>query len=368
MTEYIYCTQCGAKNAATNNFCTACGQSLVSSSVHHDQETRQTQAPNASFIDNTTKQLNRWTGEDKSVSLNVASMFGGIFEHHTQQDAEEIFIAGTFKTTPSLAEVSDAPVRPWLFSRILMLFVVVIGLFLSALMFFQGEKTYPGLVFISSCAIPFSLLILFFEINVFKNISIYVTMKVFLLGGAFSLLTTLFLYSIVGASNFSIVEAILIGLVEETGKLIIVIYYVEHYNLSHIFNGMLIGAAVGAGFAAFENAGYAQDYGISVLLIRSIGSLGTHTLWCAILGAALVIVKRDHHFDSSMLVDPHFINFFIFVVTLHAVWDMNLPLTSVKVTGLIVMAWIAILVLINAGLREVGELQRGKVKVPKSEL
>lgn len=359
----IYCTQCGSKNAATSNFCIVCGAPLVKPQQDQTTTTRRTkESSNASFIDNTTKQLNRWTGEDKSVSLNIGAMFSGIFDHHSQQDAEEIFIAGTFKTTPSLAEVSDSPVKPWLFSRILMLFVLVIGLLISSMVLFQNEKTYPGLLFLSACAIPFSLLILFFEINAFKNISIYVTMKIFLLGGAFSLLVTLALYALVGTSNFSLIEAILIGLIEETGKLIIIIYYIENYHLSHIFNGMLIGAAVGAGFAAFENAGYAQDYGLGVLLLRSIGSLGTHTVWCAILGAALIIVKRNRHFETSMLLDPHFFNFFILVVALHATWDMNLPYPYVQMAALIIFAWITILVLINAGLREIKELQRDKIE------
>lgn len=342
----IYCTKCGAKNEADSNYCIKCGAKFK-------QETEE-----KSFIDNTTQKINQWTGENKSVKLDISSMFSGVFEHHSKQEAEKIFIVGTDKTTPNISEVSDAPVKPWLFSRVLSFFALIIAILIIILLMFGNDYMYSGLLFISSCAVPFSLLIFFFEINAFKNISIYEISKIFLLGGTLSLLATMFLYAIIGNSNLSVIEAVLIGLIEESGKLLIAAYFIDKMNLSHIFNGMLIGAAVGAGFATFENAGYAQDYGINVLIIRSLGSLGSHTLWCAILGAALIIVKRDKKFDFSMFFDKRFINFFGLVVALHALWDMNLPFTNIKLIFLIISAWITILVLINAGLREIKEIHK----------
>ncbi|MFK9090737.1 PrsW family glutamic-type intramembrane protease [Bacillus salipaludis] len=50
---------------------------------------------------------------------------------------------------------------------------------------------------------------------------------------------------------------IMIGIAEELAKAVTVIYFVRRLKYKYILNGLLLGAAVGAGFAAFETAGYA---------------------------------------------------------------------------------------------------------------
>ena len=245
--KYTYCTNCGTKNAATNKFCLECGQSLIK----QDKQTKGSRTGN--ILDNATREMNSWTGEDKSVEINFKSIFNQVFKKHTQDETDRIFIAGTKETTPTLNEVADKEVRPWLFSRVFLYLSSLLLILLAVLIIFQNSNAYPGLLFMGALSVPFSLLIFFFEINVFKNISIYQVMKIFFIGGAFSLLMTVFIYSLTGSGNFSLLGSLLIGLVEETGKLVIISYFVHKANVSHIFNGMLIGA----GFAVFENAGYA---------------------------------------------------------------------------------------------------------------
>lgn len=49
----------------------------------------------------------------------------------------------------------------------------------------------------------------------------------------------------------------MVGLIEELGKAIIVLTVLRKLGKLSIMTGLLIGACVGAGFAAFESAGYA---------------------------------------------------------------------------------------------------------------
>jgi len=63
--------------------------------------------------------------------------------------------------------------------------------------------------------------------------------------------------------------------------------------------GMLVGAAVGAGFAAIESAGYAvikSGWSYDNMILRAFLRVGGHVSWAAVSGGALVWVKgRDEH-------------------------------------------------------------------------
>ncbi len=212
--------------------------------------------------------------------------------------------------------------------------------------------------------VPFSLLIMFFEINVFKNLSVFQTTLVFLIGGIASLVMTMVLYTIIPTGDgVGLQSALAIGFVEETAKMLIIFYFINRFKLNYIFNGLLIGAAVGAGFAVFETAGYTGEYGLITVFIRSWQALGTHTIWSAIIGAAIVIAKERHvPIKSVNLRDMKFLRFYVLAVLLHAAWDWNFPgnwleMFDLQQILLIVVGWIAIFVLINAGLREVRTLQ-----------
>lgn len=73
------------------------------------------------LLDDATKELNEWTGDDNAVEIHLFRMFSEVFKRHDKDQADALFIVGTKTTTPSLAEVSSAPVKPWVFSRVLAL-------------------------------------------------------------------------------------------------------------------------------------------------------------------------------------------------------------------------------------------------------
>ena len=154
---------------------------------------------------------------------------------------------------------------------------------------------------IGAFTVPFSLLIFFWETNAPRNISMYEIAKMFFLGGAASLVMTLFLYSIFPIYELDYMGAIGVGVVEEVGKLLIIAYFIKQLNPKYILNGLLIGAAIGAGFASFESAGYAFNLGMTYgeeamiknIIDRAWTSIGGHVVWSAISGAALVYVKGN---------------------------------------------------------------------------
>ncbi len=127
---------------------------------------------------------------------------------------------------------------------------------------------------------------------------------------------------------------------------------------------MLIGAAVGAGFAAFESAGYALRFGLmygdalmlEVIFKRAWIAIGTHSIWAAIAGAALVYVKGNAPLQSNHCYDKKFLKLFAVPVVLHAIWDMPLYFLhkfNILFIILIVIGWVFIFTLINAGLKQI---------------
>lgn len=199
--------------------------------------------------------------------------------------------------------------------------------------------------------------------------------KVFFIGGIFSLVVTLFLYQFVTFSTTSqylgvltLKDSVSIGVVEELGKVLIISYFISQLNVRHILDGILIGAAVGAGFAAFETAGYIYDAGsqlVAVAILRGWSAIGGHLVWAAISGGAIMIVKRDQPFKFSQLLDTRFLVFFILSVMMHAAWDWDITILGsayLKLILLIVLAWIIVFVLMSAGLKEISRLKHQQIE------
>jgi protease PrsW len=370
----LFCYNCGVKVDGISNFCTSCGAKLgsdyhqqdgfteVSSSVEVNVKSFSGQVKDA-FL-HTTEKINEMVGEKGKIDLNLADVFSAVFKRHTKSEGEMLFISGTELTTPKEDEISTSWPKPWLFSRVfLVLAITYILLYVSAFSF-QNSNAIPGLIVTGAFAVPFSLLIFFWETNAPRNISIYEIAKMLFVGGAASLVITLFLYSIFPVTELDYMGAIGVGVVEEVGKLVIIAYFIKQFNVKFILNGLLIGAAIGAGFAAFESAGYAFNLGLlhggdamlSNIFDRAWMSVGGHVVWAAISGAALVYVKGSNQLESNHFTDSRFIKLFLVPITLHSLWDMPLYFLHnfyLLFIILIVTAWLFIFTMINAGLKQI---------------
>jgi RsiW-degrading membrane proteinase PrsW (M82 family) len=124
---------------------------------------------------------------------------------------------------------------------------------------------------------------------------------------------------------------LVVGLIEEASKGIVVMLVAWRVATRRPLDGMVLGAVVGAGFAAFESSGYAFDaytkYGathpfLDVLqteLSRAFTSPFGHIVWTGILGGALFASCQGRAFRVSGNVAWTFAG----VVLLHAAWDAS---------------------------------------------
>ena len=139
-----------------------------------------------------------------------------------------------------------------------------------------------------------------------------------------------------------------VGLIEETAKALVLLAVAHQVVERGPRDGMVLGAIVGAGFAAFETSGYAlstllkhlDDHGImnvaNTELTRGILAPFGHVLWTALVGGALFESAQRtgaFRFTSRLLWT------FVGVVVLHGAWDASYGAAIVLTRGIVGQGW-----------------------------
>ncbi|HTC51608.1 MAG TPA: PrsW family glutamic-type intramembrane protease [Steroidobacteraceae bacterium] len=284
-----------------------------------------------------------------------------IFSAHREEEVEHILAAGAPETTPALASVSTQWPRPWVFGRLLVLALAAYGAFLLAWTQSGNRNLIPGLILTGSFAVPMSILVLFFECNVRRNVSLYQLMRVLLLGGVLALLLSLLMYRVGAAFLMQGLGASIAALVEEPAKLFALGILINNPRYRYTLNGLVLGAAVGTGFAAFESAGYAFRAGLEdgslvmrdVILSRGVLAPFTHIVWTAMAAGALWRVKQAQPFRWQMLADPRWRRVMAVAVLLHMAWDSGYEFGGLLYLMVGLAGWFMVASLIQEGLAEV---------------
>lgn len=122
-----------------------------------------------------------------------------------------------------------------------------------------------------------------------------------------------------------------VGLIEEAVKLGALWLLARRLPWYTARDGMVLGAAVGFGFAALESAGYAfvalfGSNGLSLLnvveteMLRGILAPFGHGLWTAILGGALFATAARSRRGRPRL-RPSLVGWYLLMALLHGLWD-----------------------------------------------
>jgi protease PrsW len=297
-------------------------------------------------------------------------LLGGLQPGVTTSHIEDLFIVGTETTTPPLAALPSGWPTPRVFWRIFFGAMATYLLLLLGLRQFENTNFLPGMIVIGSFVVPLSVVVLFFELNVPRNVSIYQVGKMILLGGALSLVVTMLVGAVVPFDGVGhIIPALLTGFVEEVGKALVLLLMIGSPRYRYQLNGLLFGAAVGAGFAGFESAGYAFNLALSNatsvtdviqtamgnILIRGLLAPGGHVIWTAMIASALWKVKGGEPFRIPMLFHPIVIRRFLVAVVLHGLWDTDIWLIPpiLWCVLLLVVGWYIVFGILKQSLAEV---------------
>ncbi len=330
------------------------------------------------MLHNVAASITSAAGMERIEGFRLREFFAEMFVRRSDDEIERRFSVGSAETTPEPASVVCEWPRPWIFARVLMLVLAMYFIFLQAWQHFHNANLIPAILITGSFAVPLSVVVLFFEINRWHNVSLYQTLKWFATGGVVSLIVSLVLFDVLASRRLEWMGASIAGPVEELAKVIAAALVVRQARHGRILNGLLAGASVGAGFAAFESAGYAlRSFGMGLLrgflsmesavnamteLITMRGVLAPlcHVPWTAATVAALWITRVGAPFEWSMLLRGSFLRVLGIMIVLHMAWNAKLgadwPLFS-KYLLLGIVAWIVVFSLVQAGLREIRRAQ-----------
>lgn len=130
-----------------------------------------------------------------------------------------------------------------------------------------------------------------------------------------------------------------VAVAETSAQLAIIAVLARKIRPYRTRDGLVLGAAVGFGFAAFETAGLAittmvRPGASTSALLENIALRGVlapfgHGLWAALVGGALFTAARH----GRLRVSPALVGVFFTVVGLHLLWDLAPNLAATVVAG-----------------------------------
>ena len=367
----ITCPVCGAETV-----CRPYGASSRLSGVDASDDRSSADEPTSGAIH---AKMASAIGIEKLKGFSLSDLFSEVFSKHSRTEVENYFTIGTEKSTPDILDVDASWPKPWLFTRMIIASLVLYFLMWFGWKMWANTTLLPGLMLIGSFAIPISTLVLFVELNVRRNVSLYMVVRLAFLGGIFSLLLTHFLPVTIAFlspmfGNWSVyLGDSIAGPLEESAKVLAMVAVASAAKYRYKLNGLLVGAAVGTGFSAFESAGYAfnvilvgggVDAMVQTINMRGLMSPFAHIVWSAIAGCALWRVINGQKFKWRMLCDERFIRLLLVPVILHMIWNTpwQLPYFG-KFIILGFVGWFVCLSLVQEGLHEIAEEQKDAYKI-----
>ncbi|HEX8996013.1 MAG TPA: PrsW family glutamic-type intramembrane protease [Ktedonobacterales bacterium] len=219
----------------------------------------------------------------------------------------------------------------------------------------------PALLFVipvASALAPVTFFIYCWDSDYLSDMPRWIPWGAFISGAILGFTLALVL-EMVFVNGDSLGASMVIGLIEESSKALAVVFFLRSRKLRSEIDGVILGAAAGAGFATLETmlyavtaymGGFQNGGGVAAvnqtLLLRGLLAIFGHVTWTAIIVGA---VWRDRGQRSFRLTFGVILAFAIAVV-LHGLWD-GIPVYGTLIAALIGM-WLIRFFLREAVARE----------------
>jgi protease PrsW len=193
----------------------------------------------------------------------------------------------------------------------------------------ENSNLVPTVILVGSFLVPVTFVAYAFEHRASDTLTEHTIFVGFVYGGILGVLGASLLESaLLGSTPLPLYVGV--GLIEEGCKLGALWFIARRLSVYLTRDGVVLGAAVGFGFAAFESAGYAFNAlftikGLSLSnlveteVLRGILTPVGHGLWTGILGGVLFHAARRGQLHLSLGL----VLWYLLVSLLHAFWDAS---------------------------------------------
>ena len=213
-----------------------------------------------------------------------------------------------------------------------------------------GDPNFiPSVIFLGAAVVPATFVAFVFGRRLPYDVPVGVVGLAALVGGVVGTVVAGVLeYNTLRRLGF--LPLVAVGAIEEASKLIVPAAILLFTRYRRPADGLLVGVASGAGFAALETMGYAfvdvvHSHGNitaveNLLLVRGILSPAGHMAWTGILAAALWECAAQRWTRRSI---RHLVAAYLIVVLLHSLWDGVSVLPAFGViagVSLVLLGWV----------------------------
>jgi len=279
---------------------------------------------------------------------------------HSAWEKDQILKTGTLGHQASPTNLYQGWQRPWFFWTVLVIGILLIaGCFALAygcelILTVTTKLSMELLLLIPPMVIPIVLMIFFWELNVPRNLTIWDILLFFLVGTLLSLGGNALMFVLVGTEGGAPLAAVR----EEPAKLLAGIVLLQYCSKgkrkkTYGLTGLVIGAAVGSGFSAFETISYGLSSNVSTVMLRVLFAIVGHTLYSCSYTAALALHSPNGKITAQSFFNSDFLVTFGCSVLCHAFWNTSgIPLI-IRLAVTLVLLWLSALMITRKCLAEV---------------
>lgn len=277
----------------------------------------------------------------KEGHLTLKDIFSDVKRRHTPEESARVLIAGTALTTPDETDMLAGWQKPFLFARFAAVTLVCMVIFL--LLGGVAKGANDAFLLCMAMMVPMVLLILVWEMNIPRSISLMEVLKIVAIGGGLSLIFAiiLFYFDTSGSATFA-------PIAEEPAKFAVVYLLLKRRDRKYILEGMLLGMAVGTGFAIVETFGYimstwreslidacayavgnninvsyseliqvSYEQSLQTAILRASNAFAGHGFYAALYSGGLMIAKVNEPISPKHLLSKSFLICFGVACVLH---------------------------------------------------
>lgn len=256
-----------------------------------------------------------------------SSLLSGFADARSKEERDTTIMAGLPGHVPYEKDMVKEWEPPYLFFRmgILGLFIFVL-VFLAQYMLHWGNSLVIGVV---PFVVPITMLVFFWEMNIPRNISLLDSVGTMLFSGIACFFIVYFAISLTNIEYSDYLTPLIYG----GTKLLLICVCLRKKSRGYGLNGILIGAAVGAGYSAIVTAEKICNYTtylslsdgfIPQVLLLCVFQFGSDIVWTATFGGALALSKGKERLSIKHLGNSLFIICFLGMYLVELLWKCDL--------------------------------------------